>query len=546
MALNLLQRIERRRAYLQKYVPKPVVRPHIKKEKERAKQQALLEKYQRDPVGYARDILKVEWWSKQIEIAEAITNHRKVFVKASHSVGKTMLAGGLVNWHFDCFAPSKTLTTAPTDRQVVRLTWGEVRNQRKLPGLLPKAPFIEGFTKEGALDPQHYAEGYTARDANAFQGAHEENLFVIFEEAVGISEEFWEGADGMLSSGEDNRWLAIMNPTDTSSKAYDEDLSGDWHVITISALDHPNLIAELNGQRKPFPKAVSLAWVEEKFKKWCTPIEAQDKKVTDVCWPPLAHCIEKGIEPQWYRPGSLFEGKVLGRWPTQSVDSVWSEAAWMAAVEYKPQLHEASLHYPIEIGCDRARFGDDFTSIFVRRGAVVLHAETHNGWETARTLSALKDLAKKWAQVCGVEPKRLLVKVDDFQGGVCDAAQADGWNFQIINSANVAVDEEGYPNKRSELWFATADRADEGKIDLSLLGDEMKADLRRQVMAPKWKPDSKGRRVVEAKDVTKKRIKRSPDDADALNIAFAPVIGNPLAGLTPLIGLGISGWQPKM
>jgi len=35
--------------------------------------------------------------------------------------------------------------------------------------------------------------------------------------------------------------------------------------------------------------------------------------------------------------------------------------------------------------------------------------------------------------------------------------------------------------------------------------------------------DSQGRRVVEPKDDTKKRIKRSPDDMDALNLAYAPL-----------------------
>jgi hypothetical protein len=39
-------------------------------------------------------------------------------------------------------------------------------------------------------------------------------------------------------------------------------------------------------------------------------------------------------------------------------------------------------------------------------------------------------------------------------------------------------------------------------------------------MAPTWKLDSAGRRVVERKDETKKAIGRSPDDADAMNLAY--------------------------
>jgi hypothetical protein len=78
-----------------------------------------------------------------------------------------------------------------------------------------------------------------------------------------------------------------------------------------------------------------------------------------------------------------------------------------------------------------------------------------------------------------------------------------------------------YPNKRSEAWFAVAELADEGKIDLSRLTSTAQNLLRRQVMAPTWKLDAQGRRVVEPKADTKKRIGRSPDDADTLNLLYA-------------------------
>ena len=71
------------------------------------------------PEVYAEQMLvnadgsPVRWWHMQVEIARALIKYKRVFVKASHSVGKTHLAGGLVNWFFDCFNPGITLTTAP-------------------------------------------------------------------------------------------------------------------------------------------------------------------------------------------------------------------------------------------------------------------------------------------------------------------------------------------------------------------------------------------------------------------------------------------------
>ena len=113
------------------------------------------------------------------------------------------------------------------------------------------------------------------------------------------------------------------------------------------------------------------------------------------------------------------------------------------------------------------------------------------------------------------------MKVDDdgIGGGVYD--QRGGYDFERVSSAGKPIEPEGYPNKRSELWFALADRADHGLLDLSRLSANSRKLLRAQLMSPRWKVDAQGRRVVEPKEETKRRIKRSPDDADALNLAFA-------------------------
>lgn len=467
--------------------------------------------YRQDPVGYAREVLRVAWWAKQIEVATALAQHPTVLVRASHSVGKTHLGGGLVNWWFDTRQPSICLTTAPTAAQVRDLLWREVRAQRGgRPGLLPKAPRLEAA-------PNHYAVGYTANDANAFQGRHEQSLLVIFDEAVGVATEFWHAADGMLSSGPDNRFLAIYNPTDTASEAYQRELLGGAVVIAISALEHPNIAAQLAGQPKPYPQAIDLAWVDERVRgerPWCEPIAAADATTDDLEWPPGSG--------DWYRPGPLFESRVLGRWPSTAVGSVWSEAAFEAAC--RAQLPEP-LELPIEIGCDVARHGDDATAIHVRRGPVSLAHETHHGWDTVRTAARLMELARDAGRRCGLDGRRVPLKVDDdgVGGGVTDVLRAGDWHALPIGAGARAIDAEGYPNRRSELWFVVAERARHGQLDLSRLPRPVQLDLRRQLLAPTWRVDAQGRRVVEPKEQTKRRLGRSPDDADALNLAYAVV-----------------------
>lgn len=452
-------------------------------------------RFQRDPECYAREVLGAVWTDDQAKLARLLLEHKRLFVRASHSVGKTHVAGGIINWFVDAFGPCIALTTAPTEAQVTETLWKEVRVQRRgRPGLSPKAPRIE-------LAPDWFAAGYTARDATAFQGRHAERVLIVFDESTGVDSSFWDAAEGMMT-GDECYWLAIGNPTDTSSRAYEEDMSGRWHTVVLSALDHPNIKAELEGNPPPFPAAVRLGWVRERLEQWCDRIPEGDQAGTDIL-----------VEGQWWRPGPLFESRVLGRWPTQGATSVWSDSAWQSV------LKEKSPSGLPEGGCDVARFGDDDTAIHIRQGPCSLHHETHNGWSTSQTAGRLKELSREFFPN---EPTKMLWKIDDdgVGGGVTD--QKGDYNFQPVSGASVAIERDGYPNRRSELWFSVSQRAKDGNLDISRLDERTRARLRQQAMAPTWKLDSQGRRVVEPKDQTKKRLKRSPDDMDAMNLAYAP------------------------
>lgn len=459
--------------------------------------------YSNDPLGYMRDVLGLTLWSAQEEIVQALMAHKRVLVKASHAVGKTYVAAALVNWHFDTFNPGLTLTTAPTAPQVNEVLWKEVRKQRKQLPLRPSAR--RAILGEAGSD--HYAQGYTSETGEAFQGRHEEHILFVFDEAVGVPNTFWESAEGMMTTPQ-AKWLAICNPTDMSSAAYEAEVNGLWHVISVSALDHPNITAQLKGKKPPIPAAVGLQWVEQRVKEWCTRIGADGARVGDVEWPP-----GKG---RWYRPGPLFESRVIGRWPSQGSLNVWTESVWSRTM-VQQGLRPLD---PLEIGCDVARYGDDFTTIIARRGYCAIHYETHNGWSTKAIAERLQELAR---QLCepGEEPRKAVIRIDDdgVGGGVVD--NAFDYNFVGVSGASRALQAGSYPNKRSELWFAVAEAAADNRVELTRLPEEVKLTLRRQAMAPQWKLDSHSRRVVEPKSDTKKRLGRSPDDMDALNLAFA-------------------------
>jgi hypothetical protein len=191
-----------------------------------------------------------------------------------------------------------------------------------------------------------------------------------------------------------------------------------------------------------------------------------------------------------------------------------------------------------EVGADIARFGDDYTEIHTRSGPISLHHESAAKRPTDETTGRLIEVAQALAEWFNdaiqhlPDSKRpppisrfdVPIKVDDdgVGGGVADALLGQGYNVTRVSAASGANDGERYPNKRSELWFVTAERARRGELDLSGLDADVLDELRRQALTCSWSLDAQGRRVVMPKDKIKQELKRSPDGLDAMNLAYYP------------------------
>lgn len=493
----------------------------------------LLQAYRKSPSLYAQQVLKVKWWKRQVQIALAVQKHSKVAVQASHAVGKSFFAAGLVNWHYDSYDPGITITTAPTQQQVVDILWKEIRLQRGDRGghndLKPSAPRMES-------NPGHFAVGMTARRGDAFQGRHAEHIGIVFDEAVRVAGEFFDAAEGMMTGEDGCWWLCIFNPTDNTSRMYQEVLSGEWYVMDINAMDHPNIHAELHGLPIPYPGAVACQYIDGMVRRYAEEIDPRDRRASDIFWSLPDDMGHRDLDnPRCYRPGSMMETRVLGRWASNSAESIWTDASWKAAVRqdndlYPPIPESQWIDKPIQIGCDVAWSGNDYTSIVGRRGPAALHWETHNGWRPPQIAQGIKDAIMKLinernrhfahlSNYVGEDPKRVLIVLDHDATGNATLDYFAGWNVITKSGHSEPMEEELYPNSRSEVWFVTAEMADRGQLDLSRLPQEALNKLRAQAMGPKYRITGRGREV-ESKDITRKRLKRSPDDMDALNLAY--------------------------
>jgi hypothetical protein len=407
------------------------------------------------------------------------------------------------------------LTTAPTARQVHNILWKEIR---KLSRRLAVQHFDGPKIDRMSTAPDHFAEGFTSRDGNRFQGQHEAAVFIIFDEGEGVDPIFWEAAESMLG-GERYAFLALYNPTQQAGPTVDAEAAGGAHLIRMSCREHPNIQAELAGAQAPFPSAIRLVRLREMMRNWCDSVRDGEQETGDVQLAP----------GEWFRPKAIAQSRLLGIRPTSAFDAVWSDALWQAVRTREAKLDE---RWGVQIGCDVAAFGDDYSTIHVRKGMVSLHHESHNGWTGKQLAGRLKQLCGRFASRW--QPEHLIPCLIDVGGGYGNAVleNADRYRFVPINSA-WALEEREYRNFRSKLWFAVVEAAKAGLMSVARLDTDTQRELGRQLKSVKYTIDAVGRLVVERKLDTKSRLGRSPDDADGFNLAWYPytlavekVIGN--------------------
>lgn len=328
----------------------------------------------------------------------------------------------------------------------------------------------------------------------------------------------WYFANGIIAHN--CRMFVIGNPTDEATEFGQAASSDKFHVLSISALDHPNIKAELSAETPPFPDAVRLLWVYEQLKDECDVVE---NLIEDAFEFYSLEQIQRALngqpaeyEPCYYMPSASFQGRVLGQFPTQADQQVIPRT-WL---KFQPVQKPKGMP---EIGCDIARFGDDRTTIFLRQGPCVLNARELRKMDNAEVESALRDMAQEAASAAGAgaNPKRIKIKIDITGGlgtGPHDNLKRDGYTVIGVNSSERANDSEQYKNVRSELWFQMRYRARDKRLDLSRLRKDIRERLEKELSAPKYK--SPGQKIVEDKAQMKSRLGYSPDLADGCNLAF--------------------------
>ena len=463
---------------------------------------------------------------QQAEIARSLVFGKKKFhgVKAAGKVGKSTVAAMIVFWVAECHGYARVNALSATGDNLSEVLWGEVRSfwERS-----QSAEYPLPASAEPPLDPKTGFDycgcrivGWTAAKVESLGGiGGAKQLFIIDEASSDRFDLLYDGIRHNTMSGQ-TRMLILGNPTRPTgtfhSLWHNSPERDAWELSTLASAER-----QPDGSIRAlydYP-GTGLAYKEEV----------------------LSLIRLMGVESDFVRV------RVFGEFPLAGSNSVcsmeWINRAtkrysWCLDKHGNLDLEKCSKHLSeqLHLGVDVARFGDDDAVIYPRRGLLVLDPVIIHGMDTVQLVTAIVETVDRLGNPGEVVKVKidttgsagaydLLMETVKFRRNAKAAAKHGGKKYTgiLIEAVPVCVSERatsvpdattpGYMRLRDQLWFAGAYFLRDGGI----LKPHPK--LEEDLLAPTYKYDASGKYLVESKADVKKRLKRSPDLADAFCMA---------------------------
>lgn len=436
------------------------------------------------PQRYFRDVLGVEKiWRLQDELLaacpRAINERKHIYIASGHSLGKDYCCGGIALWFLHCYGPSIVIETAPTDRQVKKVMWGETMrhwNNRKVD--LGGKPYTDPYLEIRKED--WYLIGFTTKESGAsaqaqggkFQGFHSPSVCVIVTESQAVEDNIYDQIDA-VTTNEKVLVIFLGNPTRASGR-FAKGLRDKKKniVFNFSCLENPNYIK----RETVIPGLCAYDWVEDKRTKWGE------------------------SDPRW-------QGRVLGQVPDTSINNIFSKQE----IEIGERLKDChGLRHNNGVAMDVSGEGDDDNVIYAGERGLV-----RDGW--VKNISTPSQNALQCVKMCD-DINGIFILVD------CDGLGIGTWqeinkipNIDLLyhlikfhGSQRLPKDPiknpDNYENLRAKAMFIAKQRLTDGVA--SIPDDEF---LKEEMLEVKYFENKRGLLQVEENEDLKERLGRSPD-----------------------------------
>jgi len=312
----------------------------------------------------------------------------------------------------------------------------------------------------------------SATHSENMQGFHSENMLILVDEASGVDDEIMEVLEGAASQ-EGNIIMYFGNPTRLNGAFYDSFNTKKefFTTMTMSCLESTN--------------------VSPKY--------------------------AKGIAAKYGEDSDVYRVRVLGEFPQSEEDSL------IPLIDVQQASRKEIItddNEPEEYGIDVARYGNDETTIYKRKGLKITEEWISQKNSTMEIVAKIMQLIKD--KTC-----KITINIDDsgVGGGVTDRLKELQYSGDInkrviinpINNGSRAIDKKQYKNRISELWFYMKEYIKECSIPQD-------NELIQQLSSRKYVFFSDGRLMVEPKDKMKERGLSSPDRADGVLLTLVSMV----------------------
>lgn len=417
-------------------------------------------------------------------IVRGIKERKPVVVGSGHALSKDFTVSGCIPlWFLQCYGKNaKVAMTAPTDRQVKKVMWGELTQRYQ--NRRVKDEFGRLLSCHLDISPEWYALAFTTKETGGavgkFQGFHASAVMVIVSEAQAVDDAIFEQIEGIMTS-QIAVAIYLGNPLRTTGRfaAMLKDTTNNI-VVNLSCLESPNVLA----RKEVIPGVCSYEWVEQKRKLWGE------------------------ADPRWI-------SRVLGQVPKTSVNTVISDELYQRCVGRDLLTTKRKG----AIGVDPARYGDDDMVITVMESGRILEEKVLPYCSAPEACSQIAILQKNHFPDGQCV---FAVDCDGLGGPYLDFLKQmipDQLNCKYMEIHGASTDKEKisdeYQNARAQIAFYAKTEMEAGRI-------RMDEDIfaREEATAEQYFVNARGKIQLEDKDDIKERLGRSPDRWDARKLAI--------------------------
>lgn len=451
------------------------------------------EAIRRDPVKWIRDALGVTLWGPQIKVVRAIFQSdsyrgskqkkkiNKIAWRTGHAVGKSYVASAIALTAVQAFSPRNVITTGSSWNGIEKILWPTMKRVlRNAPvNIFPGATMLNTELK---LGDGWGIFGISTNEVENFAGYHGEiGPLVIIDEASALTYEIYESILGLCSTA-GSTILAIGNPIEPNGPFRDMFDDPEFDCFHTSSADTPNA-------------------------------KTGSTVIPGLCEREYIN----SVKSTYGEKSHVYQSRVLGNFPKSAEDSLITME--MIEEAQKKNAHKLTDEFKkdrLKLGVDVARFGGDKTVFLIRDDISVIHTEWFLGQDLMQTCGKVIEIVKEW----GISESNIFIDDSGIGGGVTDRLRELDYAVTPVCNGEAPMDSERFANVRAETYWYLREAIQDGFV-IPDTSEEMTL-LTKELVIPKYKLRSNGKIVLEEKAEIRKRLKASPDRADALAMTFFP------------------------